>query len=455
MLERLARHAGACGATREAAEAYLGLAQSAMDLNRHVEADHHYSAALGFLDEGDARRRAIALTKRAKARYQLYRASDALEDLKNAREIAQNLGDDALVAEILLEEATALDHANDYAASAERVEQARPIVERLNDRSLTVRYWVALGRTRWRQERVPETIELLSRGADGAKANGDYGTRVVALLLLCCSLSVAGNVDEAIVRFIEVIELCMKVEDRLHLGMAYLNRVLLWLARKSLREGIRDLRRAIQLARDVGNPWLERAATANTAELLHWSGEHDEAVTLARRSCVLAERFVERPVYEDWLLLARIQLMRGQYSSARTALRKIADRCSPSSASPTALALFRTIELVLKELAPPALDQDGETLTPPADELASASQPGASWSGNGDWEDVLAKAQSSLLAEELLEILYWRARVALHRGRRSEAAAALEQAREPLVGSPGFHARFRQLEEGFQTAAAS
>jgi serine/threonine protein kinase/tetratricopeptide (TPR) repeat protein len=458
VLERLARHAGACGAAREAAEAHLALAQSAMELNRHVEADHHYSAAINFLDEGDARRRAIALTKRAKARYQLYRASDALDDLKSARDIAQELGDDALVAEIFLEEATALDHANDYAESAERVEMARPIVERLDDQALTVRYWVALGRTRWRQERVNETIELLSRGADGAKANGDYGTRVVALLSLSCSLAVAGRIDDAIARYIEVIELCMKVEDRLHLGMAYLNRVLLWLARKSLREGIRDLRRAIQLARDVGNPWLERAATANTAELLHWSGEHDEAVTLARRSCVLAERFVERPVYEDWLLLARIQLMRGQYSSTRTALRKIADRCSPASASPTALAFFRTIELVLRELYVPASGPNGVPSSLPgssAEELSSGSQPGMRWSGDGDWEDVLAKAQSSLLAEELLEILYWRARIALHRGRLSEAAAALQQAKEPLAGSPGFHARFKQLEQGFQTAAAS
>lgn len=458
VLERLARHAGACGAADEAAEAHLALAQSAMNLNRHVEADHHYSAALGFLDENDARRRSLALTKRAKARYQLYRAGDALEDLKSARDIAMGLGDDALFAEILLEEATALDHANDYAASAERVELARPVVERLNDRALTVRFWVALGRTRWRQERVTEGIELLSRGADGAKANGDYGTRVVALLMLSCSLAVAGRVDEAIVRYIEVIELCMKVEDRLHLGMAYLNRVLLWLARKSLREGIRDLRRAIQLARDVGNPWLERAATANTAELLHWSGEHDEAVALARRSCVLAERFVERPVYEDWLLLARIQLMRGHYSSARTALRKISDRCSPSSASPTALALFRTIELVLRELAGPPSDREEASSIPlpsAAGELVSSSQLGAGWSGDGDWEDVLAKAQSSLLVEELLEILYWRARVALHRGRLSEAAAALQQAKEPLAGSPGFEARFRQLEEGFQAALAS
>ena len=458
MLERLARHAGACGAKREAAEAHLALAQSAMDLNRHVEADHHYSAALGFLDEGDARRRAVALTKRAKARYQLYRASDALEDLKNARDIAQGLGDDLLLAEVLLEEATALDHANDHAESADRVEMARPIVERLNDNALTVRYWVALGRTCWRQERVTEAIELLGRGADAAKANGDYGTRVVALLLLSCSLAVASRIDDAVIRYIEVIELCMKVEDRLHLGMAYLNRVLLWLARKSLREGIRDLRRAIQLARDVGNPWLERAATANTAELLHWSGEHDEAVTLARRSCVLAERFVERPVYEDWLLLARIQVMRGQYSSARTALRKIADRCSPSSASPTALALFRTLELVLQELGGPVSGRDTGPSTLPtgaAEEVASGSQSGLSWSGDGDWEDVLAKAQSSLLVEELLEILYWRMRVAIHRGRLGEAAAALQQAREPLTGSPGFHARFQKLEEAFQTAVAS
>jgi serine/threonine protein kinase/tetratricopeptide (TPR) repeat protein len=430
-LERLARHAGACGARAEAATAYLALAESARARHRPIEADHSYSAALSYLEPDDASGRVIALSGRGKVRYRLYRVSEALDDLRAARELASALGDDARSVDILLEEATALDHANDFSGSASRVEEAAPLVERLSDPAMTRRFWVALGRSMWRREQVAEAIELLGRGADAARDSGDHDTRVIALLLLTCALAVAGRVSEAMGRYDEVIALCMEAEDRLHLGMAYLNRVFLWLAEKSersLERGLADLRDAIRLAREIGNPWLERAATINMAEILHWSGEREEALSLSRRSCVLLERFVEAPVPEDRLLQARIQLMRGQPDEARQLVAWIDARCPPDESAPTARAMLRMVRLVLAASGQGQGEGQGARAEP---ELT--------------WDAVLDHCKSSLFVEELLEILYWRARTAIEAGRIEEASSTLAQAESPLETCAAWRSRFAEL----------
>jgi hypothetical protein len=196
---------------------------------------------------------------------------------------------------------------------------------------------------------------------------------------------------------------------------------------------------------------LERAATINMAELLHWNGAGgangngsdsnsnsgnssnsgngagagdtiEEALALSRRSCVLLERFVERPVPVDRLLQARIQLMRGHPAEARRLIDWIAVRCPPDESLPTARAFVRMIRLVLAE------EGQGEPLDP---ELT--------------WDTVLSQTKSSLLLEELLEILYWRARTAIRGERWQEALDTLEQARSPLEACPTWRPRFTDL----------
>jgi tetratricopeptide (TPR) repeat protein len=135
---------------------------------------------------------------------------------------------------------------------------------------------------------------------------------------------------EAERRFDEVVALCTKAEDWLHLGAAFANRSLLK-AREALDRPMADLRRAIQLAREVGNPWSERIATYNVAELLHWRGEADEALVLARRARMLEERFIERPIPDSALLIGRIQVARGDYDEARRLADWIAQTCPPDA----------------------------------------------------------------------------------------------------------------------------
>lgn len=417
-LEPLARHAGACGAREEAADAYLRLGDIAFSRHRHVEAERYYTAALELIAEGDTRRRARALAGRGRIRYRIHRAREAMADLSAARA----LGDGELAAELLLEEATALDWVADYEASARRVDEARATAARSSCPRLAARLLVAEGRTRLRQAQVAEAIALLEEGAARAEALGDHESRVIALVLLTVELAHAGRGAEAERRAEEAIRLCERVQDLPHLCIAYMNRVVLWTLKKSLSLAADDLRRAISLAQEIGNPWLERVATYNVAELLYWSDQREEALALARRARTLEERFVDHPVPECSLLLARILTVAGQDAEAARLIDWITRSCPPDRAAPGMFACFRMLQRILEDA------RDGAPAADEPDLFASdAATPGA---------------DSFLFTDELLEVLYWRALAAARRGLQGEASATLAQALELLREHPAWRARF-------------
>ncbi|WP_437668921.1 protein kinase domain-containing protein [Sorangium sp. So ce131] len=421
-LERLAQHAAAAGAREEAAAASIRLAEGALAAHEHVAADAHATRAIEVLGEAPGEApggaggvaRARALTLRGAARYRISRAREALEDLAAAASAARAAGADVLLCEALLEQAAALDWDNDFAGSAERVDEARPIVARLGDRRLSRRLVVAEGRCAWRGARIPEAVDKLSRGAALAEADGDYEARVVALLLLACALVVEGRIEEAEARFDEVIALAASAKDNVHLCVAYCNRFFVWTVKKSVERAVDDLRRAVELAREVGNPWPERAATGNLAEQLFWNGSDDEAVELARRGRALEERFMERPVIELSLMLARLHAARGEDAEAAAQVAWIRASCPPGPSAPNAQALLDAVGLAIG--AP----------------------------GGASWEETLARSRG-LLPIERIEALYFLSRAARRAGREADARAAFAEARPLLPEGFSFARRFAAL----------
>jgi hypothetical protein len=416
-LERLARHAAAAGERAEAARVLLALGDRERARHRHVAADAHYTAALEQLDEVDAAGRARALAGRGKVRYRLHRTNDSLADFAAARALAGSIGDDAMLADLLLEESTALDWQGDFAGSWARVTEARPLVERLGDGGLEVRLLVSEGRSSWRRGLVAEAVEQLDRGAALAEQAGDYDARVVALLLLTCALVVAGRHDEAETRSEEVIALATEARDTVHLCAAYGNRLFLWNARKDLQSAVVDTRRAMELARESGNPWPERAATINLAELLFWCGRDGESLELARRGRSLEERFSSRPVHEGTLVLARVRAARGDYAEADALAAWIEQHCPPDSSAPNAQALLGAVRLL----------------------VSGGGAPEA-------WDALVADA-SAVLPVERLELLYYRARAAADAGRREEVSRVIAEAEALFDESPDFRRRFAALDE--------
>lgn len=427
-LEAIARHAAAVGRVEEAADALLRLGDRAFERHRHVEADRRYTGALELLPAEDARRRMAALLGRGRCRYRVSRENEAVEDLAEARRLAEALGDQAMLAEASLEEATALDWMREFDASARRVEEAAPIVRELGSLRLEVRLAVAQGRTLWRSFRRPESIRVLERAVVDAVGAGDYEARVIGLLILAFQLAREGRLDEAERRFEEVIHATKSAGDYPHLLSAYVNRTVLWFARGDAASALRDLRVAAELARESGSPLLERLATSNAAELLLRLDQGEEALALVRRARLLEERFLEAPEARGSLLHARILLTLGRYQEAAEVVLRLQasgarDLSEGHEPKDMLGAMFCMLRLALRDLAPEQAELRGEE----------------SWGG------LLRAAEGFSEAYVLLEILYWRARVALRAGRQEEALEALARAKGLCQESPVWAARFEAL----------
>jgi eukaryotic-like serine/threonine-protein kinase len=407
----VARHAGLAGLHSESLAAALALAEAAAAAHREVEAERWYSAAL--LHVGDQSVRVRALAGRGRVRWRLDRGLEALSDLSAARILAGQLDDPSRVASILLDESMVLDWFFDFATSAERLEEARPLIEASGDDNLKARLLVATGRTHWRQERVSEALALF---AESARKPLDGETRLVMLLLWACTLSWVGELDEAEATFTEAENLAEAMEDRLHRCVLYVNRFMLWAVRDDSERGANDLRRAVRLARELGHPGLERAATHNLAEVLHCGASDVEALPLAIRSFELQQRYMPRPGPEDAILLGRIAVGLGDRPSAARHLAWVDTHAALAEAPPTIRVLHRALDLV--------------------------QQGGAA----GAWDDVISDASTAgVRPVEHLEILYLRAVSEVDGGRVDAARGTFAAARAYLDRFPAWSARFEGL----------
>lgn len=423
-LERFARHAGASGRPGEAADTFVRLGDTALLAHNYVEADSRYTTAIRMGGQ-NVSLLARAHAGRGRARYYIYRNQEAFEDLGIAREMHRALDDMAVVVELWLEEAKVADAVADWGRSARCAEQAQSELDALGSDErrhlLATRCLMAMGRSRWREGRARQAIELLSEAARQAKAMSDYETEVIAGLLLGCALVHEGSAQQAEHVFDEVIARCTQAQDRLYECRVYANRMYLW--RKQPSRAIEDLRRSIQLAREVGNPEPERVATHNLAELLYWNGNYDEALILARRGRVLQQRFWKQ-MPQDTLLLGRIHAVRGELGETEEMMNWLARECDPDTFDPSVDILYRTVRLVLQEIR-----------HQPSEALSSSR-----------WDELMASARTSLPSEECIEVLWWHAHAAIHLCKWQQARHALMEASSRLEEAPIWLQRVRALE---------
>ena len=235
-----------------------------------------------------------------------------------------------------------------------------------------------------------------------------------------------GRVDEAAARLDLAIDICQRIGDKLHLGGAYVNRQVVWMQRHDVSRAIADLRRAVAVTREIGQPQLERAASHNLAELLCGQGELDEAWTLAQRSRAIHERvYWEMPIPSDALLLARIACARGDTAEARAQMVWIETHCPQDTITPAISALIDMVKLWVA-----------------AAEYRPAPQ--GAWADEGSWRALVARAEKHCVESQRLEVLYMAAVSALGQGQTQAAAAWIEEAVALAPSSP-WATRFRAL----------
>ncbi len=415
-LARLARHAAGAGLRAQALASYLQLAEWTRNRHEYLDAEALYGEALALATDDEAAARVVALRGRGLMRYRLSRYDDALADLDHARRLAEARGDAPAVCELLLDAATALDWSDDYRRSSELVEQAAGI-EGSRSAHAEARLLLGLGRSAFRFDRRAEAAALLERAAASAGRLGDagYETLVISDLLRGYILAELGSLDESERVFERVIALCEARGDRLHLGAALGNRSMLWIGRNDERRLLADLRRLLDLARELGNGRMEQQAHFYLALFLHWLGESGPARDHARCAVEIDERRhgqAARP--EALLLLARVGAGAGDTAAARELLDEIHGRQQR------------------------ALQQgDRELALLPAEEVLCAMIDLLVRSGTeAEWSELTARARAQLVGPDRIEFFFMRGVTAAREGNPGRAREALAEARQIAAAVP-------------------
>jgi tetratricopeptide (TPR) repeat protein/predicted Ser/Thr protein kinase len=400
---RRARHAEGCGDRTQALRAHTELAELARREHRVVEADDHYTAALALLNPDETSLALSLRSGRGSVRYRLQRFAEALEDLREAEQLAALAGDVASRVHLLFEQATVLDWLEDFDRSAARMEEASALLTGIDDPALELRHRLARGRTLFRRERWSEAAALLAQVCDEKEV--EHEVRAIALVLLAFALTRLDQLDAASARFEQVIELCRGAGDLLHLGIAHSNRFSLWAKRGSEEAGLDDLREAVRLARELGYAQIERYASFNLALILHRLGRDEQARPLAERALSLGLRyFADHPNPWDALLVAQIAWARMDRRGVEQQLEWIDAHCPRGSLDPHTRTMRDYVALLRDELVGPS-------------------------PGRSSWLQLLERARSLQIGDDLHELHFSAALAAVRRGNPDDARFFLEQAR--------------------------
>lgn len=431
-LPQLAYHAARAGHFDVAEDAYFRLAEAARARHAYVDAERFYTLAV---EQSDARlalvsqrdepgsapsssvvasrdddqasagvvrrsHRRSAYRGRALMRYRVGRHHDALLDFAEARK--QTDSDDFVEhAEILLDEATALDWMGDHVRSRDKVLAAKALAEGRSTPALSARLHLAIGRSSCRFSNIDEAVVALERAAAEAAALGEegYETQVISLLLLGALEQGIANLSNAERVLDRAVSLCEAHGDALHLGSSINSRAVLRAFQGDSVRMTADFERVIALGRELGQYFLEFSGHNNLGEFLFWMDRIDEAAPHVARARSINERWAAggfRP--ETILLEARIALYRGDIEHARALVQRVRGEGAAQLTAPSDDVLCSMVELA----------------TCDADDAA--------------WDALEARSARYSVGQERIEVIEARGMAEARRGRKAAARRHFERA---------------------------
>jgi tetratricopeptide (TPR) repeat protein len=402
---RFAQHLVAAGRPRQALPLLLGLAQEAAGRHEFLTADGLLTQVIEVAGGEATVPLMTALRGRGLSRQRLSRFSDAFTDFSAAAATARALGEVKREAEVLLDQATALDWVNRFAESTERIGQVERLLGQVSAPELEPRLNLARGRAAFRKHDFATAITWLRKATI---KTADHETRAASLACLLAMLPWVDSLVEAEAVRAELIEISTTCGDSAHLTYAYNNSRSLWIVSGRADRAIEDLKAALTVCRESGLATSEIYAAYNVAELLYLSGEAEQALVYARRAHrfeVLHRESMPRPAVA--LLVARILVW--QRSDEAPALIQHIDE---------------VIEAARREKNPNGELVENERIMLAALRLCLSLAP------DSEWDALCNAAVTNAYEQDPIEVFEFRARAAFWRGDLEAAGRHLRTARE-------------------------
>ncbi|MCG8422142.1 MAG: protein kinase [Proteobacteria bacterium] len=405
-LRQLAWHAEYCGLVGAAAATYIHLAERAQTRHEYLDAELMYSRAIELMPEDKSPARMRCYNGRGLMHYRLSRFADALADLAMARGMADHLGDVPAQVKLLLDQATVLDWMQDFGEARSLVHRAQVLSAHVDSDVVEARLCMAMGRVCFRSNELMEAKRLFQQAAARAECMGNegYETLVVSLMLLGLIFSFGGQTEKATAMFSRAIVLCEERGDKLHLAAALNGRRNLWIAQKNAVHAAEDGLRAQRLGREIGQTQIEYATAVNLAELYYFAGDLDAAWTHIQRAVEIEPNSSSRPVAV--LLHARLLCFAGKGAQAKQVLNQIVVEQKRARASGNNDALLTTSDQLLCEMVGLSV----ETAAPEK------------------WDELLARARTTMGPIELIELIEFMSLSSLDRGDQETAKKLLGRA---------------------------
>ncbi|MEU4210754.1 tetratricopeptide repeat protein [Streptomyces sp. NPDC026206] len=218
------------------------------------------------------------------------RGDEALTFLKGALSLTREAGDPRMECDILTSIGMSLSRAGRHDGATRHYEQALAIARACRDLESEAASVMCLGVVRYDMGRYHEAILLFEEALALMREAGihDHGT---TLGNLCRALFEAGRVDEAVIRFREVIGRLRAEGDRLgeirHL--MELGSRLRYAGRPG--QAITCLREAVALCEENGYGGFQGASLANLGETLWHSGDKNEGRACLKRAVELLLKY--------------------------------------------------------------------------------------------------------------------------------------------------------------------
>lgn len=403
---RLAEHAGLAG-DADAGPLYLALAERARASHAYVDAETLYSRALDQLSESALDQRVRALHGRGQIRYRHDRHADAAGDLQAARALARALGDRRRELDILIDAATALDWARDFAGSRRLAGEAAELAAAgvALDPDQQVRLELARARSLWRDPgqvgQVPAVLEQLIARCERL-GDAAYEAHIIALLIAIDVLPGQGLLDRAEAAADQAIALASAHGDAVHLGVALMNRRSIWFARNQPQRILDDAERYHALGSEIGLIGWFYASAGNRADALYQWGRLDQAWPAVRAAVAWEEKLLGD--HRDAALLqARMSAYQGDEQGARAMWQTIA----PGLLSPMGRTLYDLVDVATRDASDP------------------------------EWDAVIARCAAGAIQCEPIEAAELRGLWCARRGRRDDAARWLRRAAALCDQIPG------------------
>ena len=270
-----------------------------------------------------------------------------------ARARAAATADPDRIADLFLDEATALDWAGDFAGAARLSDEARRAggaPDALRDARLAM----AEGRARWRAGAAAAAVEPLDRAVELAAGCGEdgYETWVAALAMLGFLLPGVGDLDRAETCLARALAGAEARRDQLHRAAVLNNRYVLWWMRGEVDLLAADLAEFTRIGRELGMPGNEYRGELNEAIHAQYLGRDADAAAHAARARALEERMPDLfPNPSAALLLAQIAARRGLREEAAAWLAPVR---AAEPASPEERAIAWALERWLADQLDPA-----------------------------------------------------------------------------------------------------